>query len=153
MRKRKSHFYGCRVAKVCTSPAGSSFSLSERFIFLFFSLRVTSRGSERAASQECRYDFFFFGGGAPVVPCALQQWLSSRVTQTHSHDPLSPLTCTAGGESAEPGWDGRDWRCGGCRRWREVEVGKKWGKTPVQTHRGHATTVDSSTATQHTINN
>ena len=100
MRKRMSRFYGCRVAKVCTSRRGSPFSLSERFIFLFFSLRVTSRGNERAASQECRYDLG--RGGAPVGRARCNNGSPAASPQTHSHGPLLLLTCTAGGESSEP---------------------------------------------------
>lgn len=87
MRKRMSHFHGCRVAKYARARRGSSFSLSECFIFLFFSLRVTSRGSERAASQECRYDFFGEGGARPLAvraaTMALQPCRLRRIHMIH----------------------------------------------------------------------
>lgn len=100
------------------------------------------------------------GGGAPVGRARSNNGSPAASPQTRSHDPLLPLTRTAGGESGESRAETAETGDGGgCRRWREVEVvkekkrKKERGKTPVQTRRGHATSIESSTATQHTVNN
>lgn len=65
-------------------------------------------------------------GGAPVGRARSNNASPAASPQTRSHDPLLPLTRTAGGESGESRAETAETGDGGgCRRWREVEVVKE----------------------------